>query len=123
MIIATVTALMYLWGGGGMELFSLEHLKPQIEQYVNSGERQDQLLALIKVEDKKMVEFNKEANAAGKKLLELNKDYDANADEFQGIIDDFEPQLLQAQSRYVELRFALKEKMTREEWQAVFAQP
>ena len=122
MIIATTYLIMSLFGGGGMDLFSLEYLQPKIEQYVVAEDRQDLLVDLLKAEQKNQKEFNKQATTAGKKMLKINKDYNANAAEFSAVSDDIEQQLLAMQERHITLRFALKENMTREEWESVFAQ-
>ena len=122
MIVATTYLIITLFGGGGLDLFSLEYLQPKIEQYVVAEDRQDVLVDLLKAEQKKQKEFNKQATAAGKKMLKINKDYDATAAEFTAAADDIEQQLLSMQERHITLRFALKENMTREEWASVFAQ-
>ena len=122
MIIATTYLIMSLFGGGGLDLYSLEYLQPKIEQYVVAEDRQDILVDLLKAEQNKQKEFNKQATTSGKKMLKLNKNYDATAAEFSAAADDIEQQLLAMQERHITLRFALKENMTREEWAAVFAQ-
>ena len=122
MIIATTYLIMSLFGGGGLDLYSLEYLQPKIEQYVVAEERQDILIDLLKAEQKKQKEFNKQATTSGKKMLKINKDQDATAAEFSAASDSIEQQLLSMQERQLTLRFALKENMTRDEWAAVFAQ-
>lgn len=122
MILATVYALMALFGGDGMEIFSVEQLKPLIEKHVVSEDRQDQLVEMVKAEQKKADEFNKQATKASKKLLKINKDPSSSEADFHVIIDATEKSLLQIQDGYIDLRFDLKEKMTQEEWAAVFSQ-
>ena len=122
MVIATTYLIMSLFGGGGLDLYSLEYLQPKIEQYVVAEDRQDILIDLLKAEQKKQKEFNKQATTSGKKMLKINKDQDATAAEFSATSDSIEQQLLNMQERQITLRFALKENMTREEWAAVFAQ-
>ena len=122
MIIATTYLIVSIFGGGGLDLYSLEYLQPKIEQYVVAEDRQDTLVDLLKVEKDKQKEFNKQATTIGKKMLKINKDYDATAAEFSAASDEVEQQLLNMQERQITLRFALKENMTREEWASVFAQ-
>lgn len=122
MIIATTYLILSIFGGGDLDLYSLEYLQPKIEQYVVAEDRQDILVDLLKDEQDKQKEFNKQATTIGKKMLKINKDYDATAAEFSAASDEVEQQLLNMQERQITLRFALKENMTREEWEAVFAQ-
>ena len=121
MIIATIYALMALFGGSGMEIYSVKQLQPLIEKHVISEDRQDQLIEMVKAEQKKADEFNKQATKASKKLLKINKDISSTEADFHVIIDATEKSLLQVQDGYIDLRFDLKEKMTREEWAAVFS--
>lgn len=122
MIIATTYLILSIFGGGDLDLYSLEYLQPKIEQYVVAEDRQDILVDLLKDEQDKQKEFNKQATTIGKKMLKINKDYDATAAEFSAASDEVEQQLLNMQERQITLRFALKENMTRDEWSAVFAQ-
>lgn len=121
MIIATVYALWAIFGGAGLDLYSLKYLQPKIEQVVVAEDRQDALIKLIKAQEDKQDDFNKQAADAGKKMLEINKNYAASKDEFHAVVDAADQRLLEMQNRYIDLRFALKEDMTREEWKAVFA--
>lgn len=122
MIVATTYLIITLFGGGGLDLYSIEYLQPKIEQYVVAEDRQDILVDLLKAEQKKQKAFNKQATTAGKKMLKINKDYDATAADFSAVSDGIEQQLLSMQERHITLRFALKKNMTREEWASVFAQ-
>ena len=122
MIIATTYLIVSIFGGGGLDLYSLEYLQPKIEQYVVAEDLQDTLVDLLKAEQDKQKEFNKQASTIGKKMLKINKDYDATAAEFSAASDEVEQQLLNMQERQITLRFTLKENMTREEWASVFAQ-
>ena len=122
MIVATTYLILTLFGGGGLDLYSIEYLQPKIEQYVVAEDRQDILVDLLKAEQKKQKAFNKQATTAGKKMLKINKDYDATAADFSAVSDGIEQQLLSMQERHITLRFALKKNMTREEWASVFAQ-
>ena len=122
MIVATTYLILTLFGGGGLDLYSIEYLQPKIEQYVVAEDRQDILVDLLKAEQKKQKAFNKQATTAGKKMLKINKDYDATAADFSAVSDGIEKQLLSMQERHITLRFALKKNMTREEWASVFAQ-
>ena len=120
MLIAAIIALWSIFGGGGIELYSVEHLTPLIEQHVAAGERQDRLFELIEANEKQVTTFNDMVAQDSETLLELNRNYQASVDDFSQLHEASQQRLKKMQKEMIDFRFAMQASMTRAEWSALF---
>jgi hypothetical protein len=56
-------------------------------------------------------------------LIELDKDYKSNRKQFEKLFDEFNQNQQDTYQAILDLRFKLKEGMTRSEWEDAFAKP
>ncbi len=118
MIIATVTAIILLMGGGG---FSFEDaLKPLAEQAILDKDLRKQVLAVAKEMDKERKDLAKHLKETSKELNEKNKNYDTTPEDFSMRYAKSDQAREKAQNNVIELRFKMKELLTAEQWEALF---
>ena len=118
MIIAAITILTLLFGGG---TFSLDNVRDAAKAVIKDKDRAKQVVAITKAADKEFKSFTKNVNNLSKQLVQMNKDYNLTREE----IDTFYLQADKSRKafleRFVELRFQAKNLVTAEEWQAMYA--
>jgi len=118
MIIATVTAIILLMGGGG---FSFENaLKPLAEQAILDKDLRKQVLAIAREMDKERKELDEHLKETSKELNGKNKDYDASPEDFSMRYAKTDQAREKAQNNLIELRFKMRELLTAEQWEALF---
>ena len=118
MIIAAITILTILFGGG---TFSLDNVRDASKAVIKDKDRSKQVVAVTKEADKEFKSFTKNVHNLSKQLVQMNKDYNLTREE----IDTFYLQADKSRKafleRFVELRFQAKNLVTAEEWQAMYA--
>jgi hypothetical protein len=115
----------FLLGGGGasgaiLTPGTVKEIGKQVEAQVSDTARAEaaaETLAELKVEVKG---FEKTFAKSGKALTKLYKDHTADAAQMQAELDQLNVSWEESQRRALDLRFALKESLTEEEWAAVF---
>jgi len=68
-------------------------------------------------------QFEKGFGNSSKSLAKLYRDHGADAVELRAQLDTLDSEWETAQSRALDHRFALRDSMTREEWNEVFGEP
>ena len=119
MIIATITAIVFLFGGG---MFSFEVFKDSADKVLNDKDRVKQLKVITKEADKELKSLDRYINDQSKKLVTLNTNYDMTREELDVFLAQGDQYREQFQERLIELRFQAKNLLTREEWEAMYEQ-
>ena len=121
MLIATITALFLLFGGGD----SLEHylvdIKKPLKAAVESKDKVNQVLDLSKELGKQLKTKNKELAELRDSFLGLHTKYNATPAELEAYIDKLMSTREEGQKQILDTRTAMKNLMTREEWTEVFS--
>ncbi len=119
MIIATITALILIFGGGSLE-FYLTNLKGPVKEHVQDKARQEIIIDAGKALAAELAGFEEEINEHFEDLVEVHRAYDSTASDF----DEATAKLLADQKKLsrmvLDARDTMHEQMTREEWEAVF---
>ena len=121
MIIATITVLMLLFGGGDSLENYLLHIKKPVKASVESKVTVNEVLDLSKELGKQLKAQNKEITNLKKSFLDLHMDYDSKSADFEALIDKMIPAREEGQKHILDTRFAMKNIMTKEEWTEVFS--
>lgn len=114
----------YFFGGGGagasvLTQEAVKEMGERVESVVEDplrAEAAQQSLDELRAEIKA---FNKTFSRSGKDLEKIYKDHEASAEQMLTILNDLNVEWDAAQTRAIELRFALKETLTQEEWSQV----
>jgi hypothetical protein len=119
MLIATITALIIIFGGSGLE-FYLTNIKKPVKEYVQDKERQESILDASTVLSKELKVVRKRTDADFGDLVKAHGDYHSTESDFIKVTD----RLLENQQETIratlDARDIMHEQMTREEWESVF---
>jgi hypothetical protein len=118
MLIATVTTLIILFGGGAG--FSFGVFKDAIKEQIKDKERRKELVAEIDRADAVLKTYRKELKSFSKNLVETNARHDATRGEFDAIAARADVRRIQMTRELLDARFALRDKMTEDEWNAMY---
>ena len=121
MLIATIAALMLLFGGGDSLENYLLNIKKPVKAAVESKVTVDEVLGLSKDLGKQLKIQNKKIIKLRKSFLDLHTKYDAKQDEFEAYIGKIFIAHEEGQKQILDTRFAMKNLMTQEEWIEVFS--
>jgi hypothetical protein len=117
MIIAAITILTLLFGGG---TFSLDNVRDAAKAVIKDKDRAKQVVAVTKEADKEFKSFTKNVNNLSKQLVQMNKDYNLTRKEIDAFYLQADKRRMAFLEKFVELRFQAKNLMTSEEWQAMY---
>ena len=119
MLIATITALAILFGGGTFETFFVDDLKKGVKEYVVEDQRKDEILDDLKRSKKMIKSFNKERKAQFKEFKKLNSSRATGSDELTGFFEKSMTTRGEYQHRLIEERLKVSAKITPDEWAAI----
>jgi peptidoglycan hydrolase CwlO-like protein len=119
MLIATITALILIFGGGNLE-FYLTNLKKPVKEHVADKERRDAILDAGKELKKELKALTKDVEDHFEDIIKVHAEYESTTADYQAA----GAKLKADQNRLTELvldaRDEMKKNMTRAEWEAVF---
>lgn len=121
MLIATLIALLFLGSGANMMLDGIDQTKDNIKAaIVEESTRKAALDIVDKLEDTAK-DYAKADSEDEKELLKLIQQYETTTAELQNNLDASFQQRIQYQQEMLALRFELKDKLSREQWDKVFS--
>ena len=119
MLIATITALIFIFGGGGLE-FYLTNIKKPVKEHVQEKERREVILDESKALQKDLKAFRKDIEEHLDDLIEVHSAYTSVPADYDAAGDQLLADQEKVSARTLDARDNMKEQMTREEWDAVF---
>jgi hypothetical protein len=122
MLIATLIALLFLGSGANMMLDGIDQMKDNIKDtIVEESTRKAALDVVEKLEDS--ANDYAEADSDGEdELLQLIQRYETTTADLQKNMDASFDRRIQYQQKMLALRFELKHKLSREQWDKVFTE-
>ena len=125
MVIGGLMALlMLLGGGGGAALFGdLDELRSNIETVVPKGDRRDAALDTIDEIEDVYDKLNDAALEAMNGVGEAISEYSTDNTELTRLVEEYAKNRRKAAGELIDLRFKLKENITRSEWAHLFPKP
>ena len=121
MLIASIAALMLLFGGGDSLENYLLHIKKPVKAAVESKVTVKEVLYLSKELGKQLKAQNKEITKLRDSFLDLHTKYDAKPADIEAHIDKLITAREEGQKHILDTRSAMKNLMTRKEWTEVFS--
>ena len=119
MLIALFTILLL----GGGSLGALEYIgdtRGAVKIVVPKGDSQKSALSTLKVMKKRTSAHSKVLKGTMKELERAFSDHDTTVDDLDAIWGEFFVEMNRHNIDMLDLRFELKESISREEWQAIF---
>ena len=121
MIIATITLLMLLFGGGGSLENYLLNIKKPVTAAVESKDTANEVIDLSKELKKQLKVQNKEITELRENFLDLHTNHDAESADFEAYLDRLMNARKTGQKHILDARMSMKDLMTKEEWTEVFS--
>lgn len=121
MIIGTIAALMILFGGGGHG-FDFGLFKQVLNDQIQDEAHRKELVAEVDAADKVLDQFAKDMDEMGKRMAKLNARYDATRGEFDALTGLADAGRLDKIRQLLDARYALIGKMSKVEWDAMYAE-
>ena len=121
MIIATLTLLMLLFGGGDSLENYLLNIKKPVKAAVESKVTVNEVLDLSKALKKQLKVQNKEITELRESFLDLHTKHDAESADFEAYLDRLMTARETGQKHILDARMSMKDLMTKEEWNEVFS--
>ena len=112
---ATTTITTFIQG------HSAKDVKKAVKKEVADDSRKDEILELIDTWNKEKKKHDKEVKKGRKSILKVIKRYDWTREELQQASSRLDEAIWKIDRSYLDLRFNLKEKITRDEWNAIYA--
>ena len=122
MLIATITALMLIFGGSSLEFF-LINLKKPVKEYVADEDRQDAILDAGKALEEDLKVLTKDVEEHFRALVEVHSVYESTTEDYLAAGAKLKADQNRLTTLVLDARDTMKAQMTREEWEAVFAEP
>ena len=122
MIIATLSLLMLLFGGGGSLEHYLLNIKKPVTAAVESKDTVNEVIKLSKELKKQLKVQNKEITALRESFLDLHASHDAELADSEAYLDRLATARDTGQKHILDTRRAMKDLMTKEEWTNVFSE-
>lgn len=124
-MLAALLIAFFLGGSGvsGTALTQdlLDDFNHRAQQVIADPARAKAVTAEVAAISDELKRFNKAFARSGRSLSKLYKDHSADSASMQAQLDALNADWEAAQTRAVEHRFNVRDQMTQEEWQAVFA--
>ncbi len=123
MLVALMMAFLLGGGGAGGAILTpgtVKQLDKEIQAEVNDPARAEAAAETLSELKGEIKGFEKTFAKSGKHLTKLYKDHSAGGDQMRSVLDELNAGWEASQGRAIDLRFALKESLTEEEWAAVF---
>lgn len=116
----------YLLSGGGVSgsmltSAAVKQLSKQTETVVVEPARAEAAQQVLAQLRKEVKAFEKSFTKSGSQLTKSYKDHAADADQALAVLDDLNTGWAAAQQRAIDLRFELRDTLTREEWAALIS--
>ena len=119
MLIALITILFLGSGSTGLLDF-IGETDDNIKVVMEKDERRKGALATVKEMKKRTKARNKQVKKARKELGKALADHDAEMNAFDSIWDTYYAEVEDYNKDMLELRFELRDRLTRDEWQQIF---
>lgn len=98
-------------------------LNAYIEQRITEPDRRKAISSDADNIEKELEHFSKKLRKAAKRMVNTNEDHGSNRLAFENILDELNGERADTQQKLLELRFSIRDQMSRNEWQKAFGRP
>ncbi len=119
MIIGTLTLLMLIFGGGGLE-FYLTNLKGDVKEHVQDKARQELIIDASDALSSNLQTLGKQIDVHFEDLIAVHADFHSIATDFDAATAQLRADQKEVSQLILDARDAMHKQMTKEEWEAVF---
>ena len=99
----------------------IDSLNSHLKKNMAASDQKKEILTLVDDMENELKDFSKKLKSSGKIIEELNRDHAANREDFEKVLDELNASRAMTQQNILEIRFKIKERMTREKWEEIFS--
>lgn len=121
MLIATITALILIFGAGGSFEQYLLNIKKPAKAAVENKDTVKELVALSKGLGDELKDHNKELTKIQTQFVDLHVRQDSARADWEPLVDRMLDAQHAAQQEILDTRDAMKKLVSEEEWESIFA--
>jgi len=92
------------------------------KENISERARKKEILSFVDNMEDALEDFSEQLKDSGKSMVKLNRDQSSTRQAFEEALDELNESRISAQKKILDLRFKMKDRMTREEWLATFKQ-
>jgi septum formation topological specificity factor MinE len=107
-------------GGGALTPVAIEELSDRVEIVVTEPARSESAQSILQEMRREVVAFEEKFAASGKIVKHSYSDHAADRAEIESVLGTLNQDWERGQQRMLELRFELRDHLTREEWAALY---
>ena len=119
MIIGTLTLLMLIFGGGGLE-FYLTNLKGAVKEHVQDKARQELIIDASEALSSNLQILEKQIDVHFEDLIAVHADFHSIATDFDAVTVNLKADQKEVSQLILDARDTMHKQMTKDEWEAVF---
>lgn len=108
--------------GGALTVEAVEQLDDRVAVVVQEPARRQAAHSMLEELRQGVDAFDKEFAAAGTSITASYRDHDADRAEIEAVLENLNREWARGQQRALDLRFELRERLTRKEWEALFSE-
>lgn len=120
MLIAILLGI-FLSSGSTAGLDFIDAFKVKVKNSIPVSEQNKVLLSLADDFEDEIRQFAKQLQGSSEAIKTLNKDYGATREDFETVLHELNARRARAQEKIVKIRFEMKNRLAREEWNKIFS--
>lgn len=121
MLIATILTLLFLGSDAGLMADGIDQMHDNIKDRIVDESTRKAALGVVDSMKDTTKDYAKADNDGEKELLKLIQQYGTTTEQLQSHLDASYEQRVEYQQQMLVLRFELKNKLSREQWEKVFS--
>ena len=90
------------------------------KENISERGRKKEILSFVDDMEDVLENFSEQLRDSGNRMIKLNRDHSSTRHAFEKVLDDLNESRMSTQEKILEIRFKMKDRMTREEWQMAF---
>jgi len=119
MLIATITFLTIMFGGGVLDAFYIDKMDKGVKQYVVDTERKKEIRTDIKVSKKQIKQFNKQRKKQFKNFRKMFRVRTTDHKDFIAIFESMQQERMVHEDNIINDRIAIVAKIEPQEWKGI----
>jgi hypothetical protein len=120
MLIGALITLLFLSVADLPGQAFVDNIRSFAKQNISERDRKKEILSLVDDMEDALEDFSEQLKDSGKSMVKLNRDRSSTRQGFKEVLDDLNESRMSTQEKILDLRFKMKDRMTREEWQTAF---
>lgn len=100
----------------------IDNISSFAKENISERDRKKEILSFVDNMEDALEDFSEQLKDSGKSMVKLNRDQSSTHQAFQEVLVELNESRISTQEKILGLRFKIKDRMTREEWQMAFTQ-